>query len=93
VGADAGAKEDSPDIACNHFADLAGLPSQGMGYHGPEHRSHRISRNTGQEFSFIGNIKRVEAKQFAGPGDIFADRQGFLKEPDTNARLLRAVKK
>src|ERR1039457_6165623 len=67
-----------------HCADDGALAAQRVSAHGGEHGRGRLGRNDGDELAFVGHIERVEAEQFAGAADHFADGDGGLVEFHTD---------
>ena len=59
---------------------IAAFSPKRMCLHGGENGVGIFRRDDGQELPFIGDVERVEPKDFAGAFDLFADRDlGFVK--------------
>jgi len=56
------------------LSDDGGALAQMMTTHGGEDRIGSVGRNDGDELAFIGDVERIEPKDFTGSLDLFAER-------------------
>ena len=63
-------------------ADDRGAGGEREGGEDCERARRGIGRNEGDEPPLIGDIERIEAEQFAGGGDVLADRNRGLHDID-----------
>ena len=69
------------------LADQAGLVAKGVGSYGGEHRVCLFRGYDGDQFSLIGNIKRIESEELAGSPHPFMDGSLCLIDLKTEMAL------
>ena len=65
---------------CNHLTNDLGISAILMVAHGGQHLFRFCGCNNSHEFSFIGHIERVNAKNLANRGDRIRNRNRFFLE-------------
>src|ERR1017187_10323818 len=83
-GAEGGCHDDHGRVLVGHRADDGRFPAEGVMAHGGEDGASGFGGHDSDEFAFVGDIERVEAQQFAGAADHFADPDGGLGEFHTD---------
>src|SRR5450759_3089640 len=83
-GAEGGLHGNHGGMPAGHRADDGGVAAQRVVAHGVEHGADDLGGHDGDEFAFVGDIERVEAEEFAGAADHFADGDGGLVEFDAD---------
>lgn len=69
------------------FTNPARLSAQRMSPHHAKQRFLGIWRHACEEFAFVGDVKRVQSQDLAGPCHIVADRKRFLEQSNACSRL------
>ena len=68
---------------------IAAFFAQRMPAHGGKNTIGIFRRNEGQQLAFVGDVERIEAEDFAGAFDFFADGNGRFIEADADAARIR----
>ena len=76
-----------PRVFGNDFADYCGVFAQLMSPHSSQDALSIFGRHNGYDLAFIGNVKRVEAKNFTGAFHGFADGNGCFINSNPDSRL------
>ncbi len=74
-------------VCCGYLANGDCFPPQRMLAHGVQHRGFGLRRDDGDELALIGNIQRIQAKQFACCTHALRYRHTGLFDFDPNAAL------
>ena len=67
-----------------YLSDACGVAAQGMRTQNCQCAISRLRRDEEDHLAFIGDVHRIEAKQFAGRLDLSAYRQARFVDLDTD---------
>ena len=71
----------------DHLADDGRVLSLGVGAHGGQHAFGGFSGAEAHQLTFVGDVERVQAEDFAGGADRFAHRQAAFFDHQSDAGL------